>query len=171
MKRTVTILLVIITLMAVPVCASASFSFSDLKIELPEELKKIVDEMSTDELAQTIKDKLETFKGMSDEEIYDFTKDFCERYRVELNDDQIRKVAEYIKKATDFSLEDIKDDIDSVKTKASAVSRFFQTLKDAAGKIGEFFSNVGAAIKGFFQKIFSGFNVSYLSANSLLLRA
>ena len=45
-----------------------------------------------------IKEKLDYAKGLSDEELYEYVSEFCEDYDVELTDEQMVKVSQYIKK-------------------------------------------------------------------------
>ncbi len=160
MKRLLALALSAVVLVSFAMTASASSSIKDLNITIPDELKEIIDGTKTDELAETVRSKLDEIKNMSDEEIYEMTKEFCTKYRVELNDDQIRKVSEYVKKATNFSLQDIKDEIESIKTKASAFKQFMEKLKNAGEKLLSYIASAYAAIQNLIKNLFT----SYLTA-------
>ena len=157
MKRLLALALSAVVLASLAMTASASFSIKDLNITIPEELKEIIDGTKTDELAATVRSKLDEVKNMTDEEIYEMTKEFCTKYRVELNDDQIRKVSEYVKKATNFSLQDIKDEIESIKTKASAFGQFIEKLKNTGEKLLGYIASAYSAIQNLIKNLFTAY--------------
>ena len=155
MKKLLAMALSAVIMVSLFMTASASFSIKDLDITIPDELKELIDGTKTDELAETVRTKLDEVKNMSDEEIYEMTREFCTKYRVELNDDQVRKVSEYAKKATNFSLQDIKDEIESLKTKASAFKQFMEKLKNAGEKLLGYFASAYSAIQNLIKNLFS----------------
>lgn len=133
--------------------AFAAVDFSSLDIDVPQEFIDMIDRADIDKLAERVKEELEVVKNMSDEELYEYTKEFCEKYNVELNDDQIRSVSEYLRKATDFDLDKIKSEIESIKSKISTMGKVINFFKSVGEKASEFFSAVANVIKNAAESI------------------
>ncbi len=110
----------------------STISIDDIQVNISDKLKDAVEDLDTDELSQMIKEKLDYAKGLSDEELYEYVSEFCEDYDVELTDEQMVKVSQYIKNASDTDLQDITEKIEGVKKTVGVLEKIFSALKSVA---------------------------------------
>ena len=96
MKKFITLALASVILLCLPITAYADFSIPGLDIAIPEKLQEIIDSYDTSELTAAVKEKLDDVKLMSDDELFLYIKDFCVKYSVELDEEQMHKLAEYV---------------------------------------------------------------------------
>ena len=142
MKKSITLALASVILLCLSITAYADFSIPDLDIAIPEKLQEIIDSYDTSELTAAVKEKLDDVKLMSDDELFLYIKDFCVKYSVELDEEQMHKLAEYIKGASSLSTDEIREKIDSVKSASGFFDKAVGFFKDIGSKIGRFFSSL-----------------------------
>ena len=151
MRKVISFILVF-TLFLSP--ASPAFAVSGLpKLELSDKLKDLIKDSDTDELAFDVRLKLDSLRGMSDEELYAVCRDFCDKYDVEISDRDLSLLVSFVKSAMDFDVEQIKDTINEIKNSLSLIHRALEFLGGIAVRARDFFAILSDAASDFIDNV------------------
>lgn len=103
------------------------------------ELQEILGDVSSD-IINDIKARLAETKGMTDDEIRQFIRDTAAEYDVVLDDEQVEKILELVKKINELGLDP--DTFVKLAEASESVQTFFTKVGEFFKGIGDFFANL-----------------------------